>query len=71
MASIWAKIGRIVYGAGRDVHAMYFAGRLTRSFIAHAYATTSRCAAGFSPKECAALYFPPDADIPKDRQFNR
>ena len=25
MASIWAKVGRIVYGAGRgDVHAMYF-----------------------------------------------
>ena len=28
MASIWAKIGRIVYGAGRgDVHAMYFEER--------------------------------------------
>jgi tRNA(adenine34) deaminase len=28
MASIWAKIGRIVYGAGRDdVHEMYFEDR--------------------------------------------
>ena len=28
MASIWAKIGRIVYGAGReDVHKMYFEDR--------------------------------------------
>ena len=28
MASIWAKIGRIVYGAGReDVHPMYFEDR--------------------------------------------
>jgi tRNA(adenine34) deaminase len=28
MASIWAKIGRIVYGAGRDdVHEMYFEAR--------------------------------------------
>ena len=40
MASIWAKIGRIVYGAGRDdVHDMYFEDRHldTVNFIRDAY----------------------------------
>ncbi|MGJ3627299.1 deaminase [Sphingomonas sp. MMS24-JH45] len=28
MASIWSKVGRVVYGAGRDdVHPMYFEAR--------------------------------------------
>ena len=40
MAAIWAKIGRIVYGAGRsDVHRMYFEARHvdTLDFVADAY----------------------------------
>ena len=40
MAAIWSKVGRVVYGAGReDVHAMYFEARHvdTLSFIGDAY----------------------------------
>jgi tRNA(adenine34) deaminase len=40
MASIWAKISRIVYGAGReDVHEMYFEDRhlSTENFIRDAF----------------------------------
>ena len=40
MASIWSKVGRVVYGAGRaDVHAMYFEARDidTLDFVAKAY----------------------------------
>jgi tRNA(adenine34) deaminase len=40
MASIWAKVGRIVYGAGRDdVHEMYFEDRhlSTENFIRDAF----------------------------------
>jgi tRNA(adenine34) deaminase len=40
MASIWSKVGRVVYGAGRDdVHPMYFEAKHvdTRSFIGDAY----------------------------------
>ena len=40
MASIWSKVGRIVYGAGRDeVHRMYFEARHvdTLDFVARTY----------------------------------
>ena len=40
MASIWSKVGRVVYGAGRDdVHRMYFEARAvdTLDFVANAY----------------------------------
>ena len=40
MASIWSKVGRIVFGAGReDVHKMYFEARHvdTLAFVAKAY----------------------------------
>lgn len=40
MASIWSKVGRIVYGAGReDVHQMYFEARHvgTLEFVTKAY----------------------------------
>jgi tRNA(adenine34) deaminase len=74
MASIWAKIGRIVYGAGRgDVHSMYFEDRHmnTIDFIRDAYRDDLSLRGGVLAEECAALYFPPDADIPRDQQFNR
>src|SRR3984885_6948062 len=74
MASIWAKIGRIVYGAGRDdVHEMYFEDRHldTEDFIRDAYKDDLSLEGGLMAKECAALYVPPGADIPKDQQFNR
>ena len=74
MASIWAKIGRIVYGAGRDdVHEMYFEDRHldTVNFIRDAYKDDLALEGGLMANECAALYVPPGADIPKAQQFNR
>jgi tRNA(adenine34) deaminase len=74
MASIWAKIGRIVFGAGRDdVHTMYFEDRHldTVDFIRDAFRNDLSIEGGLMVKECAALYVPPDADVPQDEQFNR
>jgi tRNA(adenine34) deaminase len=74
MAIIWAKIERVVYGAGRgDVHAMYFEDRHmnTIDFIRDAYREDLTLLGGVLAEECAALYVPPGAIIPKDRQFNR
>ena len=74
MASIWAKIGRIVYGAGRgDVHAEYFEDRHldTVDFIRDAFRRDLSLEGGLMVRECAALYVPPDADVPRAEQFNR
>jgi tRNA(adenine34) deaminase len=74
MASIWAKITRIVHGAGReDVHEMYFEDRHmdTIDFIRDAYRDDLTLRGGVLARECAGLYFPPDAVIPKTLQFNR
>jgi tRNA(adenine34) deaminase len=74
MASIWAKIGRIVYGAGRDdVHEMYFEDRhlTTETFIRDAFKNDISLEGGVLAHECATLYVPPGADVPKDQQFNR
>jgi tRNA(adenine34) deaminase len=74
MASIWAKISRIVYGAGRDdVHPMYFEDRHldTADFIRDAFRDDLSVEGGVDVAECAALYVPPDAKVPKDEQFNR
>src|ERR1700733_16049900 len=73
MASIWSKVGRIVYGAGReDVHEMYFEDRHldTVDFIRDAFRTDLTLQGGLMVRECAALYVPPDEDVPKDAQFN-
>ena len=68
MASIWAKVGRIVYGAGRDdVHEILS----TENFIRDAFKDDITLEGGLLAKECAALYVPPGADVPKDQQFNR
>ena len=74
MASIWSKVGRVVYGAGReDVHQMYFEDRHldTLDFIRDAYRGDLSIEGGLLVRECAALYVPPEAHIPKDEQFNR
>jgi tRNA(adenine34) deaminase len=74
MASIWAKIGRIVYGAGReDVHAEYFEDRHldTVDFIRDAFRNDLALEGGLMARECAALYVPPGAKVPKNEQFNR
>lgn len=74
MASIWAKIGRIVYWAGRgEVHDMYFEDRHlnTIDFIRDAYRDDLVLQGGVLATRCAAFYFPPGANIPPDQQFNR
>lgn len=73
LASVWAKVSRIVYGAGRDdVHAMYFDERHmdTVDFIADAYAERIAVAGGVLRQECAALYPGPDDDVPEAEQGN-
>jgi tRNA(adenine34) deaminase len=73
MASIWSKVGRVVYGAGRDdVHAMYFEARHvdTLGFIGDAYRNDIVIEGGCLRAECAALYYPPDADLPEAEQAN-
>lgn len=74
MASVWAKIGRIVFGAGRqDVHSMYFEDRHldTLDFIQDAYRDDLSMVGGLMARECAAFYVPPDAEVPKAEEFNQ
>ncbi len=74
MASIWAKIGRIVYGAERDqVHEMYFEDRHfdTMDFIRDAFRDDLSVTGGLLAEECASLYVGPDEDVPEDKQYNR
>jgi len=73
MASIWAKIGRIVYGAGReDVHSMYFEDRHldTMDFVRDAWRDDLVVEGGCLKDACAALYFRPDDEVPQDQQGN-
>ncbi|WP_255615642.1 nucleoside deaminase [Polymorphobacter sp. PAMC 29334] len=73
MASIWAKVGRIVYGAGRDdVHKMYFEakGIDTLDFVTHAYRDDLSVEGGILRADCARLYYPPDAKLDADEQAN-
>jgi len=73
MASIWSKVGRVVYGAGRaDVHRMYFEDRHidTLGFIADAYRDDIVIEGGCLREECARLYYGPDDDVPEEDQGN-
>ena len=73
MASIWSKVGRVVYGAGRaDVHEMYFEDRHidTLTFIADAYRDDIVIEGGCLRDECAKLYYRPDDDVPEEEQGN-
>jgi tRNA(adenine34) deaminase len=73
MASIWSKVGRIVYGAGRDdVHRMYFEDRHidTVRFISDAYRNDIEIEGGCLRAECASLYYHPDDHVPKAEQGN-
>lgn len=74
MASIWAKIGRIVYGAERNqVHPMYFEDRHLdmMDFVSDAFRDDLSVTAGLLGDECAALYIGPGEDVPKYEQYNR
>ncbi len=73
MASIWARVGRIVYGAERpQVHRMYFEDRhlSTMDFIKDAYREDMPVVGGVLGDECAALYHGPDDDVPDEEQAN-
>lgn len=73
MASIWAGISRIVYGAGReDVHEMYFEDRhlSTLDFVADAYKDDLTLTGGVMAQDCAGLYYRPWDDVPEDQQAN-
>jgi tRNA(adenine34) deaminase len=73
MASIWSKVNRIVFGAGRDdVHKSYFEVRHvnTLDFIAKAYRDDLTFTGGILRDECTRLYYPVDADLPADEQGN-
>ena len=74
MASIWAGISRIVYGAERaQVHSMYFEDRNfnTMDFIRDAYKDDLSLSGGVLGDECAKLYYQPDDDPPLEEQANR
>ena len=73
MASIWSKVGRIVFGAGRDdVHEMYFEARGidTLEFVTHAYRDDLSVVGGVLKEKCAKLYWPPDAILSDDQKAN-
>ena len=74
MASIWAKIGRIVYGAERQqVHPMYFEDRnlSTEDYLRDAYRNDLVWQGGLLSEQCAALYVGPGEDVPPREQVNR
>ena len=52
---------------------MYFEDRHldTVDFIRDAFRNDFALEGGLMAKECATLYVPPDADVPKNEQFNR
>ncbi len=73
MASIWARMGRIVYGAERhQVHAMYFDARHldTIDFISDAFRADLPVMSGVLGAQCAELYFKPGDIVPVAEQGN-
>jgi tRNA(adenine34) deaminase len=73
MASIWAKIGRIVYGAERSqVHRMYFEDRHydTMDFVRDAFRNDLSVTGGVLAEQCASLYYGPEDDVAQEEQRN-
>lgn len=73
MATIWSRINRVVYGAGRaDVHKMYFEDRHleTADFLADAFKRSIALTGGILRAECAALYYKPTDTPPLAEQGN-
>ncbi len=73
MASIWAKIDRIVYGAQRhQVHEMYFEDRHlnTVDFIADAFKNDISVTGGILADACAKLYIGPNEPVPESERVN-
>jgi tRNA(adenine34) deaminase len=73
MATIWCKVTRVVFGAGRgDVHAMYFEARHvdTLAFVTNAYRHDIEIEGGCLREACTALYYGPHDDVPLHEQGN-
>lgn len=73
MASIWAGVSRIVYGAERhQVHKMYFEDRDldTVDFVRDAYKDDITILGGVLGNVCAKLYYAPDDTPPICVQTN-
>lgn len=73
MALIWAKIERVIYGAGReDVNALYFEARHvdTLDFVAKAYRDDISIEGGVLRAECAQLYWRPWDNPPDEQKAN-
>jgi tRNA(adenine34) deaminase len=73
MASIWAKLGRIVFGAERhQVHKMYFEDRHldTMDFIRDAFRDDLSLTGGVLGDTCADLYYKPGDHVPDAEQGN-
>jgi len=74
MASIWAGISRIVYGAGRgQVHEMYFEDRHLEimDFVRDAFKDDLTVSGGVRAEDCVELYYRPDDDPPAEEQANK
>lgn len=72
-ASIWSKVSRIVYGAGReDVHKMYFEARHVDmlDFVAKADRDDLGITGGVLREDCAGLYYRPWDKVPDEEQGN-
>jgi tRNA(adenine34) deaminase len=73
MALIWAKIERVIYGAGReDVNSLYFEARHadTLDFVAKAYRDDISIEGGVLRAECAQLYWRPWDNPPDEQKAN-
>ena len=74
LASVWANIGRIVYGAARNqVHEMYFEDRTlsTMDYISDAYKDDLVVDGPCLGDECAKLYYGPNDYVPEENQGNK
>jgi tRNA(adenine34) deaminase len=74
MASIWAGISRIVYGAERhQVHKMYFEDRHldVMDFIGDAFKDDLSVRGGVRGEACAEMYYAPEDDPPEAVQANK
>ena len=74
MASIWASVSRVVFGATRDdVHEMYFEDEHLDIFdyLRDAYKDDLSVTGGVLADECADLYFRPWDDVPEEDQANQ
>jgi tRNA(adenine34) deaminase len=74
MASIWAGVSRIVYGAeSEQVHEMYFEDRHLEiiDFVRDAYKDDLTVLGGVLAEQCVQLYYRPGDHPPQHEQANK